>query len=149
MTAGLLSLWNLRAKNPARATPRHEEDTLQAAVVATLRLSHPNIRVFAVPNGGKRNAREAARMVAQGTLAGVSDLVVVWPGRVAFIELKAPGKVTGEKRPLAALSPAQLAWYGTLQGWGIPVTVCDSVAMVETWLREQGCPLRTHTGRVA
>lgn len=121
------------------------EDNLQRSVVATLALS-PELRAVAVPNGGKRNVREAARLRAQGVRAGVSDLLVFWPpGRVAMIELKAPGKVTGKKRPLASLSAEQLAWFGWAQINGFPVTVCDSVAGVEAFLRECGAPVTTTT----
>lgn len=123
----------------------HTEDDLQRAVVATLALS-PDLRAVAVPNGGKRNVREASRMKAQGVRAGVSDLLVFWPpGMVAMVELKAPGKVTGKKRPLAALSPVQFAWYGWSQINGFPVTVCDSVAGVEAFLKACGAPVLTTT----
>lgn len=127
----------------------HPEDALQAAVVTTLRLS-PDIKVFAVPNGGRRNAREAARMKGQGVTAGVLDLVVLWPsGGFAMIELKAPGRVTGKKRPLAALSPEQLGFYGWLQINGHHATICDSVAGVEAFLRSVGAPVTTRTQGVS
>lgn len=123
----------------------HPEDDLQRAVVSTLALS-PELRAIAVPNGGKRNIREAARLRAQGVRAGVSDLLVFWnPGRVAMIELKAPGKVTGKKRPLAALSAEQFAWYGWAQINNFPVTVCDSVAGVEAFLKSCGAPVKATT----
>lgn len=123
----------------------HPEDDLQRAVVSTLALS-PELRAVAIPNGGKRNIREAARMKAQGVRAGVSDLLVFWhPGKVAMIELKAPGKVTGKKRPLASLSAEQFAWFGWAQISGFPVTVCDSVAGVEEFLRSCGAPVMTTT----
>ena len=144
------SLAVLKRKDSGRsgggAARSYPEDDLQRAVVDTLRLSTA-LRVVAVPNGGQRGKIEAARMKGLGVLAGVSDLLVFWaPGRVALIELKAPGKITGKKRPLAALSPAQLAWFGWCQINGFPVTVCDSVEGVEAFLRECGAPVRTTTG---
>jgi len=124
----------------------YPEDDLQRAVIETLWLS-PSLRAIAIPNGGKRNIREAARMKGLGVTAGVFDLMVFWePAKVAIIELKAPGKVTGKKRPLSALSAEQLAWFGTMQVMGHYVTVCDSVESVENFLRQCGAPVRTTTG---
>ena len=118
------------------------EDALQAAVIETLRLS-TDLQVFAVPNGGKRNAREAARLKKQGVLSGVSDLVVIWPpAKTAFIELKAPGRIS-PKRPLACLEQPQLDWYEYCAKAGHFVTVCDSLEGVLTFLRDCGAPVRT------
>ncbi len=127
----------------------HPEDDLQKRVVSTLRMS-PGLLVFAVPNGGKRGKIEAARLYGLGVMAGIPDLVVCWhPGRVAFVELKAPGKVTGKKRPLAALSEEQFARYGWLQTREFPVTVCDSVEGVEEFLKAHGAPVATTTRTLA
>lgn len=50
--------------------------------------------LMSVPNGGKRNPREAARLKAEGAKAGVSDLLLPLrrQGFGSFwIEMKAPG----------------------------------------------------------
>ena len=45
--------------------------------------------VAAVPNGGKRDVREASRMKQEGVVAGVPDLFVLLDGgRIIWIELK-------------------------------------------------------------
>jgi hypothetical protein len=41
-----------------------------------------------VPNGGFRTKSEAAKLKATGLLAGVSDLIVIQPNRIIFVELK-------------------------------------------------------------
>jgi hypothetical protein len=41
-----------------------------------------------VPNGGYRTKSEAMKMKATGLVAGVSDLIIVQPNRVIFLELK-------------------------------------------------------------
>ena len=82
------------------------EDKLQAACVEWFRLQYPQHVLFAIPNGGKRNAITGAMLKKTGTLAGVADLFlmassVYWrnridnfPGKVAerhyglFIEMK-------------------------------------------------------------
>ena len=37
--------------------------------------------MFAVPNGGSRNTREARNLKLQGVMPGVSDLIFLFPGR--------------------------------------------------------------------
>jgi hypothetical protein len=69
---------------------RHEEDDLQKAVCNHLRARKmPGTLFFAVPNGGKRNAREAGRMKAMGVTAGVSDLILFRNKMFFALELKA------------------------------------------------------------
>lgn len=51
--------------------------------------------LFAIPNGGKRNHLEAARLQGFGVRAGVSDLFFSFPSPMAhmhglYIEMKAP-----------------------------------------------------------
>lgn len=74
---------------------RHEEDNMQMACVRWFGLQFPGIAklLHHSPNGGRRNAREAARFKAMGTRAGFPDLILLLPsadGRFRFlaIELK-------------------------------------------------------------
>ena len=57
---------------------KHGEDSEQAAVVYWAALSqkrYPALKwLYHIPNGGKRNKVEAARLKLQGVKAGVSDL---------------------------------------------------------------------------
>jgi hypothetical protein len=76
------------ASPAARRHPRHDEDDLQAAIVRYSRLQFPEYLIFAVPNGAARSKITAAILKHTGTLAGVSDLIVVLPFRVLFIEVK-------------------------------------------------------------
>lgn len=60
---------------------KHEEDDHQAALFNWLLKQYPeeyNI-IFAIPNGGKRDIREAARLKRQGVKAGVPDICVPIP----------------------------------------------------------------------
>jgi len=71
-----------------------KEDDLQAACMRWLRLEHPNVLAFHVPNGGKRNAREAAKFKRLGVLAGVPDVLIVHPSNFFngfAVELKVKG----------------------------------------------------------
>jgi hypothetical protein len=88
---------------------------------------------FAIPNGGKRHAREASRLKGLGVRAGIPDIAVVFRGRAAFIELKAARGV---------MSPEQRAMTRKLIYCGAAVCVCRSVAAVEAALLEACIPLR-------
>lgn len=73
------------------------------------------------PNGGKRDVREAARLKAQGVLAGFPDLFLFvprgqWHG--LMIEMKSPK---------GRLSPAQTQVLPRIEGEGYRVEVCYSV----------------------
>lgn len=82
---------------PPHTIPRMDEEAReQARLVAALRchwhLLPDELRpiVFAVPNGGKRNAAEAANLKVQGALAGIHDLIIWLPGgRSLLVEMKA------------------------------------------------------------
>lgn len=52
------------------------EHTSQAQFVAIARERHPGVVIAAVPNGGLRDKRTAARLKAEGVLAGYPDLIV-------------------------------------------------------------------------
>ena len=52
------------------------EHTEQVIVVNRVRQVYPGVIVFAIPNGGRRELREAARLKAEGVLAGVPDLFI-------------------------------------------------------------------------
>ena len=70
------------------------EDILQAEIFKwyfnnfCTKKKNPKHCIFSVPNGGYRSKREAAKFKATGLVAGVSDLIVIQPNRVIFIEVK-------------------------------------------------------------
>lgn len=60
---------------------RHLESRLQAGCVKWFRYQYPHMAklLIAVPNGGYRNSKEAARMQGEGVTAGVADLLLLVP----------------------------------------------------------------------
>lgn len=60
---------------------RHEESDLQINCLETFRLIYPKYRykLFAIPNGGRRDSREGERMVREGVLKGCLDLFLAIP----------------------------------------------------------------------
>lgn len=81
---------------------RHHEHDLQVACVRWFRLQYHELALclFAIPNGGtRRNAREGARLKAEGVTAGVADLELIIPSppyNGLFIEMK-----VGRNKPTA------------------------------------------------
>lgn len=63
--------------------PRHIEETLQAICVRWFDYQHARLSLFLfhVPNGGKRNVKEAARFKAMGVRPGVPDLLLILPNK--------------------------------------------------------------------
>jgi len=56
---------------------KHTESSLQAECVKWFRYRYPREILFAIPNGGKRNAITGAIMKREGVLAGVADLFLM------------------------------------------------------------------------
>jgi len=72
---------------------RHQEDILQQACIRWMAYDWPKYSALLIhiPNGGKRNIKEAARFKSMGVRAGVPDLFLAVPcGFIAglWIELK-------------------------------------------------------------
>lgn len=88
---------------------KQSESQQQSACVAWFRGAYPQYarNLFAIPNGGYRNKREAAQLVREGTLAGVPDTFLAIPRKAhhgLFIELKtAKGKPTPKQVEMMAL----------------------------------------------
>lgn len=79
----------------------------------------PELRLlFHIPNGGKRNAAEAAHLKRQGVKAGVPDVFLPCAKHGyngVFIELKA-----GKNKP----TPLQNEWLQELTAQGYKTAVC-------------------------
>ncbi len=76
------------------------EDQLQQKIVIDFRnrnLKNNNL-IFSVPNGGSRNPVEALKLKRTGTLAGVSDLIIMIPNRIIFLELKTESGIQSDSQ---------------------------------------------------
>ena len=104
---------------------RHDEANFQVGVVHFLRRA--GHYVFSVPNGGSRNVIEAANLKAQGVMAGVSDLILLLPHKVYFIELKNPN---GKGRQ----SPAQREFEDNVRAYGQEYLIWDNWEQVEQFV---------------
>jgi hypothetical protein len=86
----------------------HIEDDIQKAAFDQYAARGTSGSVlFAVPNGGARDKKEAARLKGQGVTPGAPDMFCAAFGEACWIELKAPkGRV----------SPAQEAMHRRIKG---------------------------------
>ena len=77
------------------------EHTIQVRVVQFVRVFHPDVLLFAIPNGANMRAIERVNMVKEGLLAGVPDLFLAHPLKGfngLFIELKTMTGVESDKQ---------------------------------------------------
>lgn len=101
-----------RFNSSVRKPPSDEEHRIQVSCVRWFRLKYPNLaaRLFAVPNGGRRDGITGARLKEEGVLAGVADLILLVPNadyHALLIEMKTP---KGRQ------SESQRAWQRAVAG---------------------------------
>lgn len=100
----------LQKERQKKQTHDDEEHRIQCACVQWFSLQHPQLhgRLFAVPNGGRRDAITATKLKAEGVMAGVADLILLKSNRdygALLIEMK-----TSQGRQ----SKSQKQWQCTL-----------------------------------
>lgn len=69
----LHKMWDSESDTPRRHHSDHEHH-LQVACVQWFRMQYPQQLIYAIPNGGQRNAIVAAKLKAEGVTAGIPDL---------------------------------------------------------------------------
>lgn len=107
----------------SRKKPTDAEHKLQCACVRWFRLKFPKLRniLFAVPNGGRRDAVTGAKLKEEGATSGVSDLILLRSNRfygALCVEMKKPGGYQ---------SPAQKEWQKEVEAMGNKYVVCRSL----------------------
>lgn len=75
-----------------------EEHRIQCSCVKWFNLKYPKLkgRLFAVPNGGRRDTVTGGKLKAEGVTAGVSDLILLKSNRdygALLIEMKKKGAI--------------------------------------------------------
>ena len=98
------------------------ESTEQITLFARLKHFHPNVLAFAIPNGGKRDKREAAKLKCEGVLPGVPDLMVALakpPYHGLFIEMKRSDGGSVSKEQKAVHEKLRKEGYHTVVAYGV------------------------------
>ena len=113
----------LALQTKKRRHPRDEEHKLQCSMVRWFRFTYPQYAhcLFAVPNGGRRDAVTGAKMKAEGVLAGVSDLILLKRSEeygALLIETKVKGNYQ---------SQSQKEWQQKIEKEGYKYVVCRSL----------------------
>ena len=80
----------------------------QVRLVAWFRKTYPDVRIFAIPNGGARSGLQGAKLKAEGVSPGVPDLFV--PAWGLWVEMK--------RQKGGTLSPDQKDWMAYLDDCG-------------------------------
>lgn len=107
----------------SRKKPTDDEHKIQCACVRWFRLKYPKLRniLFAIPNGGRRDAVTGAKLKEEGATSGVSDLILLRSNRfygALAIEMK---------KPSGYQSPAQKEWQKEVEAMGNKYVVCRSL----------------------
>lgn len=100
----ILQKFGRKAPQAKRAHPRDLEHQLQAACIHWFRYAYSRFGdlLFAIPNGGRRDAITGKRLKEEGVLAGVADLFLSMPNNEfhgLYIEMKtATGRQSKEQK---------------------------------------------------
>lgn len=113
---------------------RNGEANIQASILELLRLQYPDVIAASIPNGGYLMApRAVQRLKWQGLLPGMPDLILIWTGGWALVEVKVPGGV---------VSDAQRALIPLLEARGCRVAIWRSIDDAIRGLAAWGVPTR-------
>lgn len=93
--------------------PELSEHMEQALFVQWFRRTFPDIRIFAIPNGGGRSKTQGAKLKVEGVSPGVPDLFI--PHGTVWVEMK---KARG-----GTVSKEQKDWHAYLEGIGHTVII--------------------------
>lgn len=111
-------------KGRVRKRPSEVEHRIQQACVRWFNLQYPHLRgrLFAVPNGGRRDVVTGAKLKAEGVVAGVADLILLVTNKAfgaLLIEMKKPGGIQ---------SAAQRQWQEIVtRGGEYKYVICRSI----------------------
>ena len=110
--------------NPADYAATGTEHAHQVALfmwLATIIPKYPEARwIYAIPNGGKRDAITANRLKSEGVKSGVSDICL------PFAKQGYHGFYIEMKKPKGKESPEQKEFGAFLTSQGYLYTMCDS-----------------------
>ena len=112
---------------------RHKESEIQRNCIKWIRLKHPELTCFAIPNGGGRSEIEGAILKGEGVLAGVADLFLMrasFAEHGLFIEIKTEkGRQTDSQKAFEAACAREDYGYVVVR------SVSEFMSVVENYLK--------------
>lgn len=124
-----MTLFHIDPKSVADAG---DELSIQMRLRKALKQRAPGVAFVAIPNGAQRTAWAAIKAKQEGLQKGFPDALIMWPGGLAFPEIK---NATG------SLSEDQHVWLNWLTKAGFNCGVFRSVETCLCWLRDLGAPI--------
>lgn len=108
---------------------RDTEHYIQESCVGWFNIQYPQLRglLFAVPNGGARNLATGRRLKDEGVVAGVADLLFLYPHFGLTHQTTFWGLCIEMKSPKGYQSPSQKAWQKLVEAQGYKYVVCHSL----------------------
>jgi len=115
-------------KRPSK--PKESEHKIQVALMDYLRLAaKPEIIYAAIPNGGFRHIRVAARLKNEGVRRGTPDIFFCLPeGRVAWLEMKTTKGSLSPEQKLFRDGVLALGHY-----WAMARSVDEAIPHLTEW----------------
>lgn len=116
------------------------ERSVQRSILAMLGIAFPSVLAHHSPNGGHLAGDRLARFKQVGALkgdgmkTGFPDLIVIWAGGIAFLEVKRP------KYSPRDVGNDQIKIHGQIREMGHHIAIVTSPAEAFTFLREHGAP---------
>ena len=105
----------MAVKNGKSIYPSEHEE--QKGFINWFRDNYPDLLIFAIPNGEKRAISVAKRLKAEGVVAGIPDLAILFPdSKTLFIEMK--------RQKGGRLSDSQKRVIPKIEALGHTVLVC-------------------------
>lgn len=127
-----------RQRTKSRKRPDDEEHRIQCSCIQWFRYQYPHMRhnLFAIPNGGRRDKTTAAKLKAEGVLAGVADLILLKSNAhygALLIEMKTR---------VGRQADTQREWQKLIENDGYHYVVCRSL---DDFMREVNAYLSNST----
>ena len=111
---------------------QHPEAEFQKSIVKWFRLTFPEYLIFSVPN--ESEYKNTAHWCSMGLLSGVSDLIIVIPNKVLFIECKSPtGKLREEQKKFRDKGKSLNQDYYVIRDKQDLISILKQHLYVDTW----------------
>ena len=117
--------------------PLPTERQTQRAILRMVEWCFPNVLLVHVPNGAHL-AGSAGPLLGDGMRPGFPDLIAIWPGGVAFMEVKRPQGPRGGGG--GVISPDQQDMIARLRDMKHRVAIVRSQEEAHLFLKSCGAP---------